>query len=160
MKETLLSIISEISSELFITYKQNILLSDMKRFNKCYSAIYLLEDIAEAFDYYKNLNDDKLELGAKYLVIYGLLEGLYMQQVALCDLSKSLGYGDIEYKEKYPDIYAIREVRNDVAGHPTSRNYDCYTTYLSRPDLSIRKIKYEETQDGKFIDFDIISKMC
>ena len=92
-------------------------------------------------------------------MVYGVLEALYLQQDALRDLFDALGCENINYKEKYLQIYEIREIRNDVAGHPTKRDNGKYTTYLSRPDLSIKKIKYEETQGGKFIDFDIISNI-
>jgi len=159
MKEIILSIIQEISSELFITYKQNMLLSDKKKFNKCYSAIYLLEDIAETFDSYKKCDESQITLGTKYLMIYGVLEALYMQQQALNDLLISLDYEEIDYPKEHPDLYHIRNVRNDVAGHPTSRSSVQYTTYLSRLDLSIKKIKYEESKDGRFIDFDILSNI-
>ena len=159
MKEEILSIIKNINSELCITHKQNILLQDDKKYNRCYSAIYLLEDITEAIEYYKTYNGSKLALGAKYLMVYGVLEALFLQQHALNDLLDALDYGNINYKKDYPEIYTIRETRNDVAGHPTNRTSAQYTTYLSRPDLSLEKIRYEETLHGKFIDFDIISSI-
>ena len=159
LKDTILSLIKNISSELYIVHKQNILLEDLKLYNRCYSAIYLLEDITEAFEYYKTCDGSKLELGAKYLMVYGVLEALFLQQDALNDLLDALGYEKINYKENYAEIYKIREVRNDIAGHPTKRNNGQYTTYLSRPDLSLKEIRYEETQNGNFIDFDIISSI-
>ena len=159
MKDKILSIIKNISTELYLVHKQNILLENLKVYNRCYSAIYLLEDITEALEYYKSCDGSKFELGAKYLMVYGVLEALFLQQDALNDLLDALGYKKINYKDNYAEIYAIRKTRNDIAGHPTNRTSTQYTTYLSRPDLSLKKIRYEETQNDTFIDFDILSSI-
>lgn len=157
MKEEILELLDKINEELCRTYKQNLLCENNTKYNKCYSAIYLLQDIAETFSFYKTCKDETLSLGAKYLMIYGILESLFMQQNALNDLLNSLDFSNINYKNSYPEIFKIREIRNDIAGHPTNRdkNKTSYSTYLSRPDLSLNKIKYEESEKNLFVEFDI-----
>lgn len=159
MKKTILSLLEDIRGILYKKYRQNRLMTDMTKYNKCYSSIDLLEDITEAIDYYKECDESKLNLGAKYLMIYGVLEALYMQQKAIDDLYVALDYEKPNLKRDYPEILYIREVRNDVAGHPTSRTTAEYTTFLSRPDLSLKKIRYEETKNNTFIDFNIIENI-
>ena len=104
------SVISGICDELRIEYKFNSLRTDKVRFNKCYSAIWLIQDITEAFEVYKAYakKEQELELGTKYLMIYGVLEALYLQLNALNDLRDSLGYEKVNYKEKHLEIYKIK----------------------------------------------------
>lgn len=155
MKEKILSIIREICNEIGETYKQNQLLTDYQNYNKCYSSIYLLEDIAESFDFYKTKDDKSCSLGEKYILIYGIFEALYLQQDALKTLFLALNIQDFDLKKDFPEINYIRNIRNDIAGHPTNRG--THSTYLSRPDLSLKKIKYEESKEHNFIDVDVIS---
>ena len=70
----------------------------------------MLEDISEAIEVYKNYarKEKELDLGTKYLMIYGVLEALYLQQNALNDLRDSLGYEKVNYKEKHLEIYKIK----------------------------------------------------
>lgn len=158
MKAEILSLLQEIRDELDKDYKHISLASNKKNFNRCYSAIYLIEDIEESFEYYKSCNNDDFSLAAKYLMIYGIFEALYMQQCALSDLYIALNYPEIDYTKYHSDIDKIRIVRNDIAGHPTCRKGK-YSTYLSRPDLSLSQIRYEETDEDKFIDFNIMENL-
>ena len=129
MKEKILSIIREICNEIGETYKQNQLLTDYQNYNKCYSSIYLLEDIAESFDFYKTKDDKSCSLGEKYILIYGIFEALYLQQDALKTLFLALNIQDFDLKKDFPEI-----------------NY-----------ISLKKIKYEESKEHNFIDVDVIS---
>ena len=118
----------------------------------------LIKNIIEAFEAYKTYvkKEQELDLGTKHLMIYGVLEALYLQQEALKDLCDALNYEQIHITEKNnPKIYKIRETRNDVAGHPTYRRGD-YSTYLSISDLSLKKIRYHETKKDNAKDFDIL----
>ena len=169
MKKQIQSVISEIYSELEKNkHKQNTLRKDKVRFNKCYSVKWVLEDISKAIEVYKNYarKEKELDLGTKYLMIYGVFTALYLQQNALKDLCDALNHKQVDItKENNPKIYEIREIRNDIAGHPTTgRGSSKYTTYLSRhscyyTNLSLRKIQYQETENDKFIDVDIISSI-
>lgn len=155
MKEKILLVIEKIRNEIKEIYKQNQLLTDSQNYNKCYSSIYILEDIAESFDFYK-LKDDKIcSLGEKYILIYGVFEALYLQQDALKTLFSAFNIQNFDFKDNFPEINYIRNIRNDIAGHPTNRG--THSTYLSRPDLSLKKIRYEESKEHNFIDVDVIS---
>ncbi|MBO6043694.1 MAG: hypothetical protein J6P47_04445 [Acetobacter sp.] len=169
MKEEIQSVISEIHSELEKNkHKQNTMYKDKVRYDKYRSAKWVLEDTSEAIEVYKNYTrkEKELDLGTKYLMIYGVFTALYLQQNALKDLCDALNHKQVDItKENNPKIYEIREIRNDIAGHPTTgRGSSKYTTYLSRhscyyTNLSLRKIQYQETENDKFIDVDIISSI-
>jgi len=58
--------------------------------------------------------------GDKLLVIYGLLQALFLQQDAVINLCESLKIH--ETIDNYPKLKVIREIRNDSIGHPTKRN--------------------------------------
>ena len=73
-------------------------LTDYQNYNNCYSSIYLLEDIAESFDFYKTKDDKSCSLGEKYILIYGIFEALYLQQDALKTLCLALNIQDFDLK--------------------------------------------------------------
>ncbi|MFH2063244.1 MAG: hypothetical protein ABIJ46_03775 [bacterium] len=56
-----------------------------------------------------------------YLQTYGLLQALFIQQDAVNFLKQSL-FGEeeeIKWKEEYPGLSKIRQIRNETIGHPT-----------------------------------------
>jgi hypothetical protein len=58
--------------------------------------------------------------GAEYLVVYGLLQVLVVQQDAIEHLHGALGISfDIK---QFPKLVAIRDIRNASVGHPTRRD--------------------------------------
>jgi hypothetical protein len=52
--------------------------------------------------------------------LYGVLQGLYVQQDALTHLSKAFGIS-INFDENYTGIARARELRNFSVGHPTKK---------------------------------------
>ena len=59
-------------------------------------------------------------LGGRYLFVHGLLQCLFIQQDALSHLASALAIA--ETYTKNPRLVEIREIRNDVTGHPTRRD--------------------------------------
>ena len=160
MKEKIQSIISEIHSEL----EKNKLKENTMLYDKYRSAKWFLEDISEAVEAYKNYErkEKELDLGTKYLMIYGVFTALYLQQEALNDFRHALNYEKVDYEKNYPEIYKIRETRNDVAGHPTyrKRGYStCISRFTLKGKLSLKELQYQETKNDEFIDVDIISSI-
>ena len=62
-------------------------------------------------------NIEQLDVGDKYMYVYGTLQALYMQQDAVKNFTDTLG---IEYPSE-PSLKRIREIRNDSVGHPSKR---------------------------------------
>ena len=53
------------------------------------------------------------------LAIYGLLQSLVVQQDGLKHLEEAIKIEVPNFKQDYPDLYKIREIRNETIGHPT-----------------------------------------
>jgi hypothetical protein len=76
--------------------------------------------------------------GMTYVVVYGLLQAIFLQQDAIKHLALSLGL-----PFELPDeLRAVRELHNDAIGHPTQRDVDrkrgLYSFHRrSRPTLSV-----------------------
>ena len=62
-------------------------------------------------------NIEQLDVGDKYMYVYGTLQALYMQQDAVKNFTDTLG---IEYPSDRT-LKRIREIRNDSVGHPSKR---------------------------------------
>ena len=70
--------------------------------------------------------------GMRYIMVYGLLQAIFLQQDAIKNLSLSL---DMSF-ELPDDLKNIRELRNDVTGHPTNRKNGKSFHHISRVTLS------------------------
>jgi hypothetical protein len=81
-----------------------------------------IEDTEEAIIYYKNLSDFSADGGA-YLFLYGLFQVLYVQQNSVNDLYTALFDEPTSFQEteEYSELKEVREIRNDIFGHPTDR---------------------------------------
>lgn len=113
--------------------KQALLLSDLAKWERLTSALNVLEDASCAIEYYLE-NDYPRDTRGKYLYTYGLLQALFVQQDAINSINVSLFNVEINYKTDYPEIYKVREIRNDVVGHPTCRNKSGFI-YLAQSSL-------------------------
>nr|WP_315163323.1 hypothetical protein [uncultured Flavobacterium sp.] len=101
-------------------WKSELLFQDKIIWNRLWTSLDVIEDSQIAIDDYTNLSEfSSSEKG--YLYVYGILHALYLQQDALCNLNKSLFGQDIDFKKDYPELYNIREIRNNSIGHPTDR---------------------------------------
>lgn len=81
-----------------------------------------IEDTEEAIIIYKNLPDFSADDGA-YLYLYGLFQVLFVQQDSVNALNNALFDEDISFQDmgKYSDLKKVREIRNDLFGHPADR---------------------------------------
>jgi hypothetical protein len=94
-----------------------VLLQDLAAWNVLCSALDVIGDTHMAITSYEamqEVDDD----GARYLVIYGILQVLFVQQDAVEHILESLG---IEVPDADPDLAHVREIRNRATGHPTKR---------------------------------------
>lgn len=78
------------------------------------SSLDIIGDTEESFDAYESLQEPK-GFGGKYLIIYGVLQSLFIQQDAVSNIYAALG---MDYQLS-PQLKTIREIRNHSSGHPT-----------------------------------------
>jgi hypothetical protein len=83
-------------------------------------------------------------------MIYGLLQACFLQQDAMNSISSSLFNRKIKYSEDYPELYAIRIIRNQVAGHPI-KHADKEYIQINQSTVEKSGFEYlvEETTRGK-----------
>lgn len=96
--------------------KQYTLLMNPPVWNKLTSSLDVIGDTELALNAFliKDWPDDD---GGKHLMVYGVLQALFIQQDAVRNLSEALR---IEYLMD-PLLNEIREIRHDTVGHPTKR---------------------------------------
>lgn len=101
----------------FITLprRQDGLLRDRAAWLQLMTALDLIEDTELAIDAYRG--GDAGSSGDLDLQIFGVLQAVFVQQDAITHLAEAF---DVDL-EGHPRLKEIRDVRNDVAGHPTSR---------------------------------------
>jgi hypothetical protein len=120
--------------------KQAILLTDHAKWLQLTSALDVLADTTAAIFYYLDATYPK-KLGGKYLYSYGLLQCLVMQQDAVESISSSLLDKHIDWEHDFPEAFRVREIRNDVVGHPTNRRGEA-VTYLVQHSLNKEHMLY------------------
>lgn len=88
-------------------------------FSQLCSSLDVIGDTEEAITAFeaKDFGDST---AVHYLVVYGLLQAIYVQQDAVNNLCQSLAIP--EKINNYPTLLKIREIRHDAAGHPTKRD--------------------------------------
>lgn len=96
------------------------LLNDKPKWNQYCASLYAIEDAQCAIEAYTSY-EFPTDIKGKYLYIYGLLQALFLQQDAANDISTALLGKKIDFKQEYPSLFEIREIRNDTVGHPTRR---------------------------------------
>ena len=95
------------------------LLKDKPGWNVLASAMDVVSDTESAIRSYELC--DYTDRGMLYLVLYGLLQAMYVQQDGLENLVRVLE-GNEQYKiEIEPEAEFIRRVRHDTVGHPTKQ---------------------------------------
>ncbi|MEX2410493.1 MAG: hypothetical protein WD607_03830 [Candidatus Paceibacterota bacterium] len=96
-------------------------------YEKAFTAIDLIEDCENAIEEFEKTPQSSFQTKST-LYIYGVLQSMYCQQDGLFHLFETIT------KQSFKNIYdffklydfnqTIREVRDDIAGHPTNRKSD------------------------------------
>lgn len=150
-------LIKEIRTHINRTEKQADLLSKRQKWDRLTSSLNVLEDTSWAIEYYLE-NDYPKDFKGKYLFTYGLLQALFVQEDAINSISVALFGEEIDFKNDYPKVHAVRELRNDVVGHPTCRSKTQFI-YLAQCSLSKNAFYYlkdhSNTGDRESIDVDV-----
>ena len=161
MKEKIFNVIKHIRNLLSEPFIFNELIEGTIEFNKCYASLDLLEDTEQAIEYYKNTDFESDNYGQKYLFIYGLFEAFYIQEQAINHLIKVAKLENNYVKIELEKLINIKELRNDIAGHPAFRNqkHCLYSTYLSQPALFKEEIKYCKSNETEPITINITGEI-
>lgn len=142
-------------------WKKELLFQDKVKWNKLWSSLDVIEDSQFAINDYSNLSEFNSNTNG-YLYIYGILQALNLQQDALVNLNKALFDKRIDFKNEYPELYNIRENRNNSIGHPTDRGNESSFHHITRG--SIKKEGFEmisrfpkSKEETKFEEVNILS---
>jgi hypothetical protein len=111
--------------------KQHALLKDSGAWHQLCSSLDVVGDTELAFDAYADAPDTDDD-GATYILVYGVLQALILQQDAVQHLAEALG---LTY-ERDPLLREVREIRNASIGHPTKRFGRARTHFISRISMS------------------------
>lgn len=96
-----------------------------------WTAVDNIQDTQLAIDEYSSLEN------FSRLAVYGLLQSMYVQQDAVKHLELAIKIEVPNWKKDYPDLYNIRNIRNETIGHPTSGKEDSYTSISHTNNLNI-----------------------
>ncbi len=144
-----------------------ILIKDGVIWDQLCSCLDVIDDTELVIDAYtkKKFGTSTEEL---YLITYGLLQILYVQQYAVKFLCKSLVIPENIYSNAI--LTKIRDIRNDTIGHATERGKKSKLSYhhISRAELYYDRFKYisffsngnAEFKDVKFPDLIITQRTC
>ena len=131
-------------------------LQDTSAWNQLCSCLDVIGDNELAVSaYYDSIPKN---IGETYLLVYGILQTLFVQQDAVRYLCEALG---IEYNPD-PGLQKIREIRNDSIGHPTKRIFKKMPTwnFISRTSLSKNgfqlMVRFADSNLPKFINIDLL----
>ena len=106
-------------------WKRHFLKSEKAKWNKLCSSLDVIGDTQEAINFYFNLPEYSAKEGG-YLYLYGILQAFFLQQDAVNHLTHVLLGKKIVWEQHYPELYRVRELRNDSTGHPTGRTNGSY----------------------------------
>lgn len=136
-KSKIINLMMEIRDLVNSYPREKELQKDARNWQRLCSSMDTIEDVEEAINEYQRLPEFQ-GIGSGYIYFYGLFQAFYVQQDAVRSLSKALLNEDIDYKndkkipKKYPDIWEVRGVRDDIFGHPTDRAGDKRSHVISR----------------------------
>jgi hypothetical protein len=113
------------------TRKQHTLLKDPAAWNQLCSSLDVIGDTELAIDAYDAAPETD-DAGATYILVYGVLQALILQQDAVLHLAEAL---NLKY-DADPLLSEIREVRNASVGHPTKRHGQPRSHFISRISMT------------------------
>lgn len=125
--------------------KQSSLLKDSATWNKLCSSLDLIGDTQIAIDAYPQLFSVQ-DNGISYLIIYGILQTLLLQQ----DAAKQIGDA-LNIKVKLPKaLEEIRVIRNSAAGHPSYQRENglAKSSFITRMSISPKSFELVTVYSG------------
>lgn len=126
-------------------FYNNYLLKSPNDYKKVFTSLDVIEDSQDAIDEFKKIPEESINARTT-LYIYGVLQSIYCQQDGLFYLYKTLIQKDFKniysFFLKYNFSKEIREVRDDIAGHPADRNRGKEFYYITKGTNSKYKFSY------------------
>jgi hypothetical protein len=118
-------------------------ISNELKYKQTFTSIDLIEDSQIAIEEFEKI-ESLGKQGRSTLLIYGLLQSLFLQQDGLYHLYKCVVDENIkqtDFFDKFSFDKSIREVRNEIAGHPTNRkNTEFY--FIAKGPISKGRFTY------------------
>ena len=97
--------------------------------------------------------------GDAYLIVYGLLQSMYVQQDAVTNIRKVLNSPEFD-KGKLNRLNFITEIRNDSIGHPTKRDHknikDHRSNFLHRYSMGTKSFTLHRSHFSPSLEDEII----
>jgi len=126
-------------------FQKNHFESSFGHYEKCFTSLDLIEDCQDAIDEFINLPESILQ-NRSVLNIYGVLQAMFCQQDGLFGLFQNISKNqDIKLDDfftKFQFNKEIRKVRNDIVGHPTSRNNNSEFYFIDKGPNSKFRFSY------------------
>ncbi|MCR9590638.1 hypothetical protein NB475_14930 [Vibrio alginolyticus] len=150
---------SEIRDYINVSRRQFQIMGNKANWNKLCSALDLVGDTELAIEAYPNLCSTRSD-GASYLVVYGILQTLLLQQDAAKHIADALGLKKIKRPKQLDEI---RIIRNSAAGHPTSQKENgsyksCFISRFSLSPVSFQMVtSFSNSSEPKFTTVSIPS---
>lgn len=136
-------------------------LSNSTDHKRAFTSLDVIEDCQNAIEEYKSLEEENFQ-DRSTLYIYGVLQSLYCQQDGIFNLYRTIMDSNLKEHEINIlfDIYSfsktIRNVRNDIAGHPTNRNKGKEFYYIAKGNNTKYKFTYAGyTPEFKAVNVDL-----
>lgn len=126
-------------------------------YNQKFTSIDLIEDSQIAIEDYESAKSIGKQ-GRSTLLIYGLLQSLFLQQDGLYHLYKCVVDEKIiqtVFFDRFSFDKDIREVRNDIAGHPTNRKSREFYFIAKGPSTKYRFTYAGYTPTFRTVEVDI-----
>lgn len=133
-------------------------------FTKIFTSIDVIEDTQGAIDEFQNIPDNIIPKRTT-LYIYGVLQAMYCQQDGVQHLYQSIFEENKANKEKisinslfdkFKIDKQIREIRNDIAGHPADRNNGKAFYFIAKGSNTKTKFTYAGyTPEFKTVDVNL-----
>jgi hypothetical protein len=98
------------------------LTQDRQKWNQIASSLDVIGDTEQALSAYLSHYAAGPDSGSRYLVLYGVLQALYLQQDAVIHLSEALGGPDRKTILGDKRLRDPRDIRNQATGHPTKKD--------------------------------------
>lgn len=132
---------SKIRDYINLPRRQLQIMKNTADWNKLCSALDLIGDTELAIEAYPTLYSNSND-GASYLIVYGILQTLLLQQDAAQHIADALGLEKIKRPKQLDEI---RVIRNSAAGHPTSQKEkgaykSCFITRFSLSPRSFQMV--------------------
>lgn len=147
-------------------FLNNYLSTTIGDYERVFTSIDLIEDCENAIEEFENIPETNLQ-NRSTLYIYGVLQSMYCQQDGLFHLYKTITNKTLKNVYELFELYnfnkSIREVRDDIAGHPADRkngkefyfigkgpntkysfSYAGYTPHFRKVDVDLRQFIEEQ----------------